>query len=116
TVPVQCTGAPAAAPCTIASRIVLEPRDTASAFATVRPAAGSIMPGEYRILVDFSGARERLRQADLAPWSGAFPNTSSLSLIVQEPHSEGERSIAFQLTGRQALGHSDWTGALAQFQ
>jgi predicted Zn-dependent protease len=74
------------------------------------------MPGEYRISVDFSGARERMRQADLAPWSGTFANSSSLSLIVQEARSEGERWIAFQLTSRQALGHSDWTGALAQFQ
>jgi hypothetical protein len=110
----SCGPEPAAA-CGRGFRITLAPLGWVTATLLLRPSAGPLLPGEYRMAYDGGAARPRLLEGDLTPWQGRFPPSGSVGLTIRPVQTPRQRADHHAIEAMYAKKRGDEETALAEF-
>jgi hypothetical protein len=110
----SCGPDPAAA-CGRGVRMTVAPRGWVTATLLLRPSAGPLPPGEYRMAFDGSAARPRLLEGDLTPWKGRFATSGSVGLTVRPVQTARQRADHHAIEAMYAMKRRDVEAALAEY-
>jgi Tetratricopeptide repeat len=82
----------------------------------LRPTAGVLSPGEYRLTLDARSARRHLRETDTSPWNGRFIERGSIPLVIRALNRAEDIAQYHAVEAAAAMKCEDYTAALAHYQ
>ena len=82
----------------------------------LRPDAGALEAGEYRLVIDRAMARPKLAEADGSPWSGLFFDGGSFPVVIRALDTAKDRARHNAAEALHAMRHEDYAAVLEYFR
>jgi hypothetical protein len=104
-------------PCPLSLGASLPPGGAMQALVILGSVDGEEFPnGDYRIALDFGGARKYLRDLANEEWRGNLPDRGSVPLVVKAAETPAERQEYYRIEGGVAQRRGDLGRALQLYQ